>query len=113
MRDRLIEMIKDLPYGQYPFSHYVPIGLIERLADGLLANGVIVPPVEPGQRLYEIVKMPKHTFISEFPMIVEPYQIIYRNIIGGYSCIPFEALGKTVFLTKELAEKALAERSGE
>lgn len=85
----------------------------ERLVDKLLAAGVIVPPCKVGERLYEIVKMPKHTFISEFPMISEPYQVIYRNIIGGYSCIPFEKIGKTVFLTRDEAEKALAERSND
>ena len=114
MRDRLKDLICEsiqtdecIAHCNHPYCQQC-----DSVADHLLANGVIVPPVEPGQRLYEIVKMPKHTFISEFPMIVEPYQIIYRNIIGGYSCIPFEALGKTVFLTKEEAEKALAERSG-
>lgn len=107
MRDRLIELLKNNSHLDVLFGDEW-----EKAADELLANGVIVPPVEPRQRLYEIVKMPKHTFISEFPMIVEPYQIIYRNIIGGYSCIPFEALGKTIFLTKEEAEKALAEREG-
>ena len=79
------------------------------VADHLLANGVIVPPCKVGDRLYEIVEMPKHTFISKFPIIVEPQQIIYRNIIGNHSCIPFDKIGKTVFLTREDAEKALKE----
>lgn len=80
---------------------------------------IIVPPCKVGDRLYEIVEM-NHTahkhhnvFISSFPITVEPYQIVYRNIMGGYSCIPFDDFGKTVFLTREEAEKALAERSGE
>jgi hypothetical protein len=81
--------------------------MIACIADHLIANGVIVPPVNAGVRLYEIIKMPCHTFVSEFPMTVEPYQIIYRNIMGGHSCIPFENFGKTVFLTREEAEQAL------
>ena len=83
--------------------------MIECIADHLLTNGVIVPPCKVGDRLYEIVEMPKHTFISEFPIIVEPQQIIYRNIIGNHSCIPFDKIGKTVFLTRKDAEKALKE----
>lgn len=113
MRDRLIELIRKARKEMQKEELTSQLAREYFIAEYLLANGAIVPPVEPGQQLYEIVKMPKHTFISEFPMMVEPYQIIYRNIIGGYSCIPFEALGKTVFLTKEEAEKALAERSGE
>lgn len=72
-------------------------------------------PCKVGDRLYEIVEM-NHTahkhhnvFISDFPITVEPYQIVYRNIMGGYSCIPFDDFGKTVFLTKEEAEQKLKE----
>lgn len=65
--------------------------------------------------MYAIVDM-SHTacksFVSDLPIKVEPYQIIYRNIMGGYSCIPFEEFGKTVFLTKEEAEAKLKEREG-
>ena len=60
--------------------------------------------------MYRIVDM-SHTacssFVSDFPIKVEPYAIIYKNIIGTYSCIPFDDFGKNVFLTREAAEKAL------
>ena len=88
----------------------------ERLADHIIADGWIRPPCKVGDRLYEIVEM-NHTahkihnvFISEFPIKVEPYQIVYRNIMGSYSFIPFDKFGKTVFLSREEAEKALEER---
>ena len=112
MRDRLIELIKQVPYGATvgaKFTQYFS----EKMADHLLANGVIVPPCKVGDRLYQIVKTTRHTFVSEFPIIVEPQQIIYRNIMGFYFCIPFDDFGKTAFLTREEAEKALRERSGE
>jgi hypothetical protein len=48
-------------------------------------------------------------FVSDFTIRVLPYQIYYLNIMGGISGIPFEQFGKTVFLTKEEAEKALKE----
>lgn len=80
------------------------------MADYLLKHGVIVPPVKVGATLYQIVDTPSQSFVSTFPRTVEPYQIIYRNIMGHHSCIPFEDFGKTVFLTHEEAEAALAER---
>ena len=118
MRDRLIELIDDFIHS-VDVSHWYSEELDEKLADELLANGIIVPPCKVGDRLYEIVEM-NHTahkhhnvFISSFPITVEPYQIVYRNIMGGYSCIPFDDFGKTVFLTREEAEKALAKRAKE
>ena len=132
MRDRLIEIIKDLPYGQYPFSHYGPIGLIERLADGLLANGVIVPPCKVGDKVYYLDDIVwdyecrdcEHYLIGGFGdpsecgrtkygnkhpdciKIIEKV-VIQRDI---YWWLYSNAFGKTVFLTKEEAEAALAER---
>ena len=49
MRDRLIELIKGS-------SEYIcdSAALIERLADHLLENGVIVPKVNVGDKLYYI-----------------------------------------------------------
>ena len=82
------------------------------VADYLLANGVIVPPCKIGDTVY---------IISDYTN-----EILDRLIIGiiikkdGYGFV-FETqsswsdtdIGKTVFLTQEEAEKALAERSGE
>jgi hypothetical protein len=123
MRDRLIALLNfvqckaeccgALDGGRCGELDHLDRCQIETIADHLLANGVIVPPCKVGDRLYEIVEMPKHTFVSEFPIIVEPQQIIYKNIMWHHSCIPFDDFGKTVFLTREEAEKALAERSGE
>lgn len=83
---------------------------VEKIVESLIVNGAIVPPCKVGDRIFSIVKMPRHTFVSEFPIIVEPQQIIYRNILGNHSCIPFEEFGKTVFLTREEAEAALKEK---
>ena len=73
---------------------------------------IIVPPCKVGDKVYQIIDM-SHTacksFVSDFAETVEPYSIIYKNIMGGYSVIPFEQFGKTVFLTKEEAEEKLKE----
>ena len=44
-RDRLLELLHKAPKGRGRISNY-------ELANYLLANGVIVPPVEEGQTVY-------------------------------------------------------------
>ena len=99
---------------------------IGELADRLLANGVIVPPVSVGQTVY--------CYCGDFGVIL-PYFV--GNMAIGFigkdreNYVAFEAnchseetdelldeidfdideIGKAVFLTREEAEKALAERS--
>ena len=103
-RDRLIELLQEYTDNNNGG------GSNHGLADYLLANGVIVPPCKVGDKVYQIIDM-SHTacksFVSDFAETVEPYSIIYKNIMGGYSVIPFEQFGKTVFLTKEEAEAEL------
>lgn len=105
MRDRLIELLNVAVGDSNLTDNEVKI-----VADYLLENGVIVPPCKVGDKIYRIVDM-SHTacesFVSSFAETVEPYAIIYKNMMGGYSCIPFEEFGKTVFLTREEAERAL------
>ena len=105
----------------------------QMVADHLLANGVIVPPCKVGQTVYVIDDIVWHYECCD----CEHYHIggfgdpseCGRTIHGGKhpSCIKIkeevttqhdiyyylyaEKIGKTVFLTKEQAEKALAERS--
>lgn len=85
----------------------------------LLENGVIVPPVKVGQTVYETQNVRKriqeYQVISilctdkgySFSWILKDGKGIYSNVIGFTD----SAIGKTVFLTKEEAEKALEERS--
>lgn len=114
-KEKLTEIIKSTVVN----AHGTKLGdvfhpeFVENIVNNLIEGGAIVPPCKVGDRLYQIVKMPKHTFVSEYPIIVEPQQIIYRNILGNHSCIPFEEFGKTVFLTREEAEKALKGGEGD
>lgn len=86
------------------------------LADYLLANGVIVSPVQVGATVY---------CTDSYRHLIKPLEIIgfevdYTKRICKYYCSggdytpawfkPAE-MGKTIFLTREEAEKALAERS--
>lgn len=97
--------------------------LTEKEADYLLKNGVIVPPCKPGDTVYmpwewngtkgvailtvtHIITNDSHSYIKA-PLYSddEDYSCKY-----GYGRFEFDDFGKTVFLTPEEAEKALAEK---
>ena len=116
MRDRLIKILSAFPVWGKTLKDQWFDKAIERLADHLLANGVIVLPVEIGKTLYDATE-----FFEEcgYPEIYElKDNVMYIEKVGkdrflftydGIYIHP-ENIGKTVFLTKEEAEKALAER---
>ena len=109
MRDRLIEIIKKVPYGVSVGAKFEQ-HFCEKVADCLLENGVIVPPVKVGDIIYvldvcatKIIER-KVTEISQ-----SEWGTIYIHSFGfGY---PETSIGKTVFLTREqaLAEVANAQ----
>ena len=118
MRDRLIELIESARYWGANTS--------EEIADHFLAEGVIVPPCKVGDIVYTYT----HFWRKEDG--ISPYQITnitltqnkkgiwtkkYRAMevqngktIDWQLNFEFDAIGKTVFLAREEAEKAL-ERS--
>lgn len=112
MRDRLIEMIQNAVGGCA--RHWAEV-----IADHLLANGVIVLPVEIGKKIYDATEFFED---SDCPEIYElKDDVMYIEKVGkdrflfAYDGIYIhpENIGKTVFLTREEAEQALAERSRE
>ena len=104
-RDRLVELIQRVQYMG---------GLEKRLADYLLDNGVIVPPCKVGDKVY----IPSGD--EEFYW-VDVYKVKYFYCSSkGINRFYIECgtmgnnfrpkdIGKTVFLTREEAEKALEE----
>ena len=124
MRDRLIELLK-IKYDHYcdqcganKDSQY-----IENLADYLIGNGVILPTLSCGDRVWFIPKgideVCEATVIGvEYNYFTYPQEWItvdyISSIVGKheYKSRIDLTLGKTVFLTKEEAERALAERKG-
>lgn len=124
MRDRLIELIEnakwdwvDYAVGECEGGKYPTKYLNETIADALLANGVIVPPCKVGDTIYMLVtkhthsftfsggKMQKnenqHTFIKQTYLMESNFFKVIR------------AFGKTVFLTREEAERALQRKEDE
>ena len=118
-RERLIELIKQKQDGGSKYGdnilHETKCSNAE-LADYLLENGVIVPPVKVETTVY---------YTDSYRHLIKPLEIIgfevdYTKRICKYYCRggdytpawfkPAE-IGKTIFLTREEAEKALAERS--
>jgi hypothetical protein len=122
MRDRLVELIAKsglvlVDGGIHPDTHLAQ----EALADHLLAEGVIVPKVKIGDKLYAInaaqtrVNEYEVTRLEVFNCGVkifgrpiycrEEYWLCWNQDLGNDETC--------VFLTRDQAERALAERSGE
>ena len=117
-RERLIELLMqgDIAAAkQGVFNCCMCRREAETIADYLLENGVIVPPVQVGATVY---------CTDSYRHLIKPLEIIgfevdYTKRICKYYCSggdytpawfnPAE-IGKTVFLTREEAEKALKER---
>lgn len=114
-RDRLIELMLNAPQipcikgGQATGKRYQTF---QNIADYLLANGVIVPPCPIGAKIYMLVTRKTTSF--EFPngkmqRIENQHTFIKETYLTKSNFFKvLDAFGKTVFLTKEETEKALA-----
>jgi hypothetical protein len=115
MRDRLIELITKsglVDTWNYHTDDFKEPNPIDELADYLLANGVIVPPVKIGQELWDIhYNKPRKWEVvylgyngKEWFINVHYYKdkhnFATRQIEGRY-------LNRLYFFTKEEAEQAL------
>lgn len=115
MRNKLIKLVEEC--GDACLQAHIPL-TSERIADHLLSEGVIVPPVKVGQTVYVLCE----DFGSIFECKIHSMHYIdgvwtghVRNTwIHSYGSLynwtesDFE---NSIFFTKEEAEKALAERS--
>ena len=107
-RERLIGMLNDYMGNVFLKN--------DGLADYLLANGVIVLPCKVGQNAYylrgndictaEVIKIELNIFTNPQMWLTIGY---YSTVIGRheYKSRIDLMLGKTVFLTREEAERAL------
>ncbi len=107
MRDKLIEIIAD-ELGSINCAKLWAADI----ADRLLANGVIVPPCKVGDKMYFDGKYFASHCAGEImerrvdAVLTEVWATFRGEVDVSFD---FESFGKTVFLTKEEAEKALAE----
>lgn len=111
-KEKLIEMIQSATNGCARYWASL-------IADKLLAEGVIVPPCKVGQKVYKVYDIESvHRRALELEVLLIEIGNITRiclkttkNYLYNFDKASFEDFGKTVFLTREEAEKALAERS--
>ena len=126
MRDRLIELISDMENEllrayQYTTDEY----RIASIADHLIENGAILPPCKVGDTVYffssvleevcesKVIKIEQNYYTPSNPFWFS-IEYLSKQIGTQVIHIPInQAIGKTVFLTREDAEKALREREGE
>lgn len=118
MRDRLIELSKKAhsEWLKKQYDHETDKDIGEYVADYLIENGVIVPPVKVGAKVYiigwcdDIEEFVVRHFLYETNG-TGAYVFMFRAFIGEESWFQFweHDLGKTVFLAREQAEQALAE----
>ncbi len=112
MRDRLIELLEKA-------AKEMDCPQMDEVADFLLANGVVVLPCKVGDILYVISQTKDRRilpFINQYEVtsitIKKKSIIVYHEMDGYIKTFKQTDFGKTVFLTKEEAEKAL-ERSAQ
>lgn len=93
MRDRMIGLIQSSVDGCA--RHWAEV-----IADCLIANGGILPPCKVGDTVYQICNGGRI------------YESTIKGVIYDTNGIAFDerAIGKIIFLTREEAEQALAER---
>ena len=120
MRDRLIEILNESFAEQYRKQGVLLTA--PHTADHLLANGVILPPCKVGDKVWfvhynsgevceaTIVSVEYNYYTSPQEWITVEYAIPYITANNHYKTRIDLMFGKVVFLTKEEAEKALAER---
>ena len=116
MRDKLIELINQLRINN---KISLTDNHTQTLADFLLENGLIVPPVKINQTVYVIDRADIRQPIKE--KIVLEIQFGYSGAVLVLQDTPlrlrraynFGDISKTVFLTREEAERALRGNSNE
>lgn len=102
-REKLVELLNK--QVGYTLPIWTAPQTIEIMADALIANGVIVPPCKVGDIIYYVYMGQIH------PHKIKEIQINkFGEFVISLMTFHFKEFGKTVFLTKEEAEKALAEK---
>ena len=105
-RERLIELLQSVPVD---CTDCRGVGTI---ADYLLENGVIVPPVKVGDTIYEVFKYHKPPFIKQTKVekiIITEKGLKLKLARNSVYETSIASLGKTLFLTEAKALKKLKE----
>lgn len=118
--EKLVELLRNMPVPEITvFGQRCGKALVtaEFIADHLIANGVIVPPVKIGQKVYTIPRSAIRewtvcgVWISADPKC--SYAHIYWEKNGHHMesrAVNFSDISRCLFLSREEVEKALEER---
>ena len=117
--DKSLEEVRRIVKENHHFNSATDrtVSISEIVADYLLENGVIVPPVKIGQSIWTAENFTDNVPREGYITVIEYDCNSSYDFWTSFGKIPlsaefsFEEIGKTVFLTREEAEKALAERS--
>lgn len=119
MKDRLIEILGDFPtFGGTTLKQTWMPEAVEKLANHLLSEGVIVPPCKAGQTVFFYTCVCDKEGEEKFDILegeVISFSLQKEGLLAycRYKCgltywhLVEKDFGKTVFLTRELAEEAL------
>ena len=114
-KQSILKLIKEAE-AQFSGTGKSLLDIEDYVAEYLTANGVIVPPCKVGDTVYSIVEGIDQIFVGEvYEGFFGRYGIAFRSTRKGYLALSFteKDIGKTVFLSREDAEKALKERGKE
>lgn len=103
-RERLIELLQEYTDNNNGG------GSNHGRADHLLANGVIVPPCKVGDTVYSCLGKAYQVTKMDIKICSKHITFLLKSGLNGELICDDSDFGKTVFRTKEEAEKALAER---
>lgn len=110
-REILIEILNNTRIQSRTLAEIFYKSVIEKIADSLLDNGVIVPPVKIGQTVYVIPKYNGNPYCGvqqdKVQMIGKTSRGIHIKTRSKSSFNKTYMFGKTAFLTKSEAQKAL------
>lgn len=113
MNERLIELLKQaIAIQECSFGEKTPT--FEAVAGYLISKGVIIPPCKIGDTVYRIAKNRETWEVLPREVICMTYRLDYfGSVVWEIFTTTNGILGKTVFLTREEAEAALAERKND
>ena len=115
VKDKPVELLKEAPYNIFDnkLKGMLFDSCLALIADHLIANGVTVLPVQVGDRLYEVTGRKTISVYKVKAIRVELFGLFIEcDIVEGFvwqslSGINAGEIGKTIFLSREEAEKAL------
>lgn len=115
-RERLVELLNEATFGVnvHTLADYLSRETIDRVAEYLMANNVVVLPCVVGQTVWCIYnyEKPKEFQVAVLSMSEHHYSFTIEANQGVFKhYCDKDAVGKWVFFTKEEAENVLKERN--